>query len=332
MIEKEMLQSPASCRVDTRDLDVARHAVGKIFCPHFLTTEKASRESFHARHHMRQGNGYSTSLVSYGATVDIDPGELSRFYLLQIPIKGAAKVRCGAAEVDSQAARSASLLSPTLATRMRWEEGCEQVIVLMDREPVEHVFETLTHEAGGPVEFDPLIDLSNARGQGLVQHINLMLMATQHGAEQATGFPPAYTAMLRDGLISLLLAGFRHSRTASMMRPQNDCGPMAVRKADDFMRAHAATPIATGDIAVAAGVPLRTLQESYRKARGMTLTEALHDIRLEKLRSLLLSGEADLSVADAVFSVGLGHLGRAAAAYRTRYGESPLQTLRRTKA
>lgn len=332
MIEKEILQSPANCRVDTRDIDAARHAVGKIFCPHFLTTERASQDRFHARHYMQQGNGYSTSLVSYGATVEIDPGELSRFFLLQIPTRGAAKVRCGTEEVHSQTARSASLLSPTLATRMRWEEDCEQLIILMDRAPVEHLFETLTHEAGGPIEFDPLIDLSNARGQGLVQHANLMVMTTQQGAEQTAGFPPAYTAMLRDGLISLLLGGFRHSRMASMARPHSDCGPIAVRKADDFMRAHAATAIATSDIAVAAGIPLRTLQESYRKARGKTLTEALQTMRLEKLRSILLSGSADLSVADAIFSVGLGHLGRAAAAYRSRYGESPLQTLERSRA
>ncbi len=327
MIEKTALQSAASCRVDTRDIDVARRAVGEIFCPHFLTTEKATQDLFHARHHVSHGNGYSTNLVSYGAAVEIDPGELSRFFLLQIPTRGAARVRCGSTEVDSRAGEIASLLSPTLATRMRWEEGCEQLILLMERAPVERFVESMTHGAAGPVEFDPGLDLTTPLGQGLVQHANLMVAATLPG----TAFPSAYMAMLRDGLMSLLLTGFRHNQSDVLQRPQADSGPAAVRKADDFIRAHAGSAIGTGDIAEAAGVPLRTLQDSFRRARGMTLTEALQSVRLERLREALLSGGPDLSVADAVFAAGLGHLGRAAAAYRERYGESPLQTLRQTR-
>ncbi len=327
MIESEFLQNETACRVDTRDLDIARKAVGEIFCPHFLTAEKTTRDRFHARHHMHTGNGYSANLVSYGAAVEIDPGELSRFFLLQIPIKGAAMIRCGGTEVESVAVRRASLLSPTLATRMRWAEGCEQLILLMERAPVERFLETMTHAAGGPVEFDPGIDLTTPVGQGLLHHARLMVSATLPDA----GFAPAYMAMLRDGLMSLLLTGFRHNRLESLARPQADTGPSAVRKADDFIREHAANAIGAGDIAAAAGVPLRTLQESYRKARGMTLIEALQAVRLENLRAALLSSRPRTSVADAVFAAGLGHLGRAAAAYRGRYGESPLQTLQRTK-
>lgn len=327
MIESSIFQSQAACRVDTHDVDAARHAIGEIFCPHFLTTERASSAHFHARHYVTEGQGYSANLVSYGAAVDIDPGELSRFFLLQIPIKGSANIRCGTKDVASEATRHASLLSPTLATRMRWDKGCEQMILLMERAPVERFVETMTHASGGPVEFDPLIDMTSALGQGLVQHINLMAAA----ALPNNGFPPAYLAVLRDGLMSLLLTGFRHNRMQNIMRPQAYSGPAAVRKADDFMRENASSAIGTGDIANAAGVPLRTLQESYRKARGMTLIEALQSIRLEKLRDSLLSGDPDLSVADAVFSAGLGHLGRAAATYRERYGESPLQTLRRAQ-
>ncbi|WP_377291804.1 AraC family transcriptional regulator [Rhizobium sp. SG2393] len=327
MIDDQSLRTTATCRVDTRDLDVARKAVGEIFCPHFLTAEKSSLDRFHARHHVSTGQGYSANLVSYGAAVEIDPGELSRFFLLQIPTRGAAEVRCGGTDVESAALTSASLLSPTLSTRMRWEEGCEQLILLVERAPVEHFVETMTHGAGGPVEFDPRIDLTTPVGRGLVHHASLMVAATLPGA----GFAPAYMAMLRDGLTSLLLTGFRHNRMDALARPQADSGPAAVRRADDFIRDHAADAITAGDIAAAAGVPLRTLQESFRKARGMTLIEALQAVRLEKLRAALLAGGPETSVSDAVFAAGLGHLGRAAAAYRDRYGESPLQTLRRAR-
>ncbi|TXI04728.1 MAG: AraC family transcriptional regulator [Rhizobium sp.] len=327
MIEIDRSDFAVATRVDTCDVDAARTAIGEIFCPHFLAVENAASRHFHARHHVTAGNGYSVNLVSYGAAVEIDPGELSRFFLLQIPLKGGARVRCGTREVLAVAGQTASLLSPTLATRMNWSEGCEKYIVLMERTLVERFMEDLTQEPADRIEFDPTIELGSAAGKGVVHHAALMLSALSPRA----GLPPQYTTILRDGLISLLLTGFQHNRTGRLRAPAPESGPTAVRKADEFIRANAAQAIGAADIAAAAGVPLRTLQDSYRKARGATLMDALQVARLEALRRHLLEGDPDLSVADAVFASGLGHLGRAAAIYRQRYGETPSETLRRTK-
>ena len=112
--------------VDTRSPDDAREAVGRIFCPHFLNPVGREAAMFHARHHTVEQAGYSMNFVAYGSKVEIDPGELSRFFLLQVPIRGAATVRCGTMATDVEAGRRASILSPTLGTRMTWEEGCEK--------------------------------------------------------------------------------------------------------------------------------------------------------------------------------------------------------------
>jgi transcriptional regulator GlxA family with amidase domain len=82
-------------------------------------------------------------------------------------------------------------------------------------------------------------------------------------------------------------------------------------------------------IAAASGVSLRSLQDAYRKARGVTLGEGLLTLRLERFRNLLLTANTQNSVADAAFAAGFGHLGRAAAIYRKHYGEAPSDTLRR---
>jgi hypothetical protein len=80
--------------VDTRSPDDAREAIGRIFCPHFLNPIGRNTEAFHARHHTALQVDYSVNFVAYGSTVEIDPGELSRFFLLQLPLKGSARVRC----------------------------------------------------------------------------------------------------------------------------------------------------------------------------------------------------------------------------------------------
>src|ERR671938_639074 len=74
--------------VDTRSPEDAREAIGRIFCPHFLNPVERNPTAFHARHHTVEQAGYSVNFVAYGSTVEIDPGELSRFFLLQLPIRG----------------------------------------------------------------------------------------------------------------------------------------------------------------------------------------------------------------------------------------------------
>lgn len=139
--------------VDTRSPDAAREAIGRIFCPHFLNPVGRNIEAFHARHHTALQTDYSVNFVAYGSTVEIDPGELSRFFLLQLPIKGSARIRCGTVAADVQAGVRGSLLSPTLGTRMTWSEGCEKLIVLIRREALEAQFESLTHQHRRAIEF-----------------------------------------------------------------------------------------------------------------------------------------------------------------------------------
>lgn len=311
--------------VDTRAPDDAREAIGRIFCPHFLNPVGPSAGSFHARHHTVQQIGYSVNFVAYGSTVEIDPGELSRFFLLQLPVKGSAKVRCGTVAADVAAGQRGSILSPTLGTRMTWNEGCEKLIILIRREAVEAQFESLTHQPMRAIEFDTGVDLTGVVGRAILQHAQLMLDA----AETTDSVPDAYRALLRDGLTTLLLSRLSSSVTPVFSRLAPSADPLAVRRAQDFMAAHAERAISMAEIAAVSGVSLRSLQDAYRKARGMTLGDGLLMLRLERFRSTLLAAEAQGSVADAAFAAGFGHLGRAAAAYRQHYGEAPSETLRR---
>jgi AraC-like DNA-binding protein len=311
--------------VDTRAPDDAREAIGRIFCPHFLNPVGRSAGSFHARHHTVQQIDYSVNFVAYGSTVEIDPGELSRFFLLQLPIKGSAKVRCGTVAADVGAGVRGSILSPTLGTRMTWKEGCEKLIVLLRREAVEAQFETLTHEPMRTIEFDTGVDLTGPVGSTIWQHAHLMLGAAEAGG----GMPDAYRMLLRDGMTTLLLSSLASSVASTFQRPAPSADPVAVRRAQDFMAANAARAISMADIAAASGVSLRSLQDAYRKSRGVTLGEGLLSLRLERFRESLMERGAVVSVTDAAFSAGLGHLGRAAAAYRARYGETPSKTIRR---
>lgn len=314
--------------VDTRSVDEARDAIGRIFCPHFLGPTGRQTGTFHARHNAVALPGFSVNYVSYGARVDIDPGELARFFLLQIPIRGSAHIRCGTSTTDSAPGSRGSLLSPTLATRMTWSEDCEKIIILIDREIMQRQFLALGGRRDERVEFAAGVDLASSPGRGLAQHVELMVSAAEHFEVM----PDAYQVMLRDGLTTLLLMGFSHNLSDDLIQPMRAAAPTAVSRAEAFMREHAGRPISSADIAAHAGVSLRSLQDAFKRSRNMTIGDFLLETRLDQFRAALTDRQSPTaSVADAAFAAGFGHLGRAAQAYRQRFGESPSQTLNRRR-
>jgi len=107
--------------------------------------------------------------------------------------------------------------------------------------------------------------------------------------------------------------------------------PATIRRAIAFMEEHLSEPISTADIAEAARLSPRGLQDAFRRMLDRTPTEQLRLLRLEAARSDLLNADpADgATVAAIARRWGFAHGPRFSAAYRERYGETPRETLRR---
>ncbi len=313
--------------VDTRSPEEAREQVGRIFCPHFLTPKERRPETFHTRHHSAPQLGYSVNYVAYGAEVEIDPGQLTGFFLLQWPLRGAATVKCGSTRAEAVASATASLLSPTLPTLMTWHEGCEKLIILVRREALQKQCEALLGEPARPVEFDVDVAMKSPTGELLLRHLQLM----RASVEGEVCAPEPYQVLLCDALTTLLLCSLRHNQSALLEIPARAPAPKAVRRAEEYIDAHLDGSIAVAEVAAAAGANLRSLQTAFKSTRGSSMSQSIHNKRLDRFRAALIDPDGLDSVTAIAYTVGLGHLGRAAAAYRARYGETPQQTLRRRR-
>lgn len=311
--------------VDTRSPEEARQEIGRIFCPHFLSPRDRKADGFHALHRSAPQRGYSLNFVSYGAEVDIDPGELTNFFLLQIPLTGSASVTCGNDTALASPGRIASLLSPTLPTRMRWSDGCDKLIVLIERDALQRQCEQLAGRAVGKVEFATAVDTASPAGRLLLGQVRLMMEAV----EADTGAFGDYLARLGEGLASLLITSLAHSQRKAIDAPALPASSTVVGRAEAWLRANIDRSFAVADIAQEVGTSLRSLQEGVRRERGTTLSQMIETIRLDRFRSALADPGNRGSVTEAAYMAGIGHPGRAAAAYRKRYGETPSQTLRR---
>lgn len=314
-------------RVSTDSVGDAADAIGRIFCPHALTPSDASATGFFALHNCATFGGLSVNYVAYGGSVSIDPGCLERFFLLQIPVRGSARIATASRDVATAPGVSASLLSPTNPTRMIWQDGCAQIILLVERRLLEQRAAALSGRAADVVEFDPLVDLM--RNRSLQSHVLAFVdLAERIGPQHM----PSSVAIsnLRETLLDGLLVGLRHSASDAIDRfgGKAEALPGSLRRAREFLDAHAEEPISLPQLAEASGVGIRALQLGFRRHFGKSISHMLLDIRLAHLNRRLTGAASGERVTDIAFELGFTHLSRMASAYRAKFGETPSATMR----
>jgi AraC-like DNA-binding protein len=182
---------------------------------------------------------------------------------------------------------------------------------------------------GAPIEFAPTVNMASIGGDLLGKTANRLCQVLDQTAP--IGRKLLAVRQMERWLASHLVQSHGHNYTRLLHRRPSMAGPWQVRAAEDYIRANAAMPLSVGDLASIAGVSARTLQYSFRRHRGMSPMEFLREIRLECVRSELLSAVEPATITQAAARWGFSHFGRFAAEYRRRYGEAPSATLHRRR-
>ncbi|SDT92371.1 AraC family transcriptional regulator [Stappia sp. ES.058] len=312
-------------KVATRDVSQAADQVGRIFCAHRLTPLDRA-QTFSAVHNSRRFPGGSINYVAYGGDVEIDPGCLERFFLLQVPLRGGADISCGRGITETRPGRAASLLSPTRPAQMRWHASCGQLILMLDRAPLERTIAAYLGTNVDEIVFDPLLRLDSEPGRSIAAQVS-------HLARLAAEPDDDRDHLLRqigEAIGHTLLWQHGSNRRAALVGgPGQDVPePSRIRAALEHIDAHLDQPLDHAALARHCGCSLRALQNAFKTHRGETLTEAVQTRRLALLRERLLSGAHGDSVTELIHACGFSHLGRAASAYRTAFGERPSDTLK----
>jgi AraC-like DNA-binding protein/ligand-binding sensor protein len=97
--------------------------------------------------------------------------------------------------------------------------------------------------------------------------------------------------------------------------------PPAITKAKQFIQEHQADEISLGDVAKAVNTSTFYFCKMFKKATGLTFTEYLGRVRVEKAKSLLLSPHARVS--EVAFEVGFQSLSQFNRVFKRITGLSP---------
>ena len=211
----------------------------------------------------------------------------------------------------------------------RYGDGYRQIVFNVDPAAVERKLEALLGVSlGKPIEFEVATRFQSP--QALALRRLILFLVDQIDAPDAEVCPAALDEF-ENAVIVAFLCGQDHNFSAQLAAPSAKAGPWQIRMTEDFIAANLDKPLSVAEIAQAVGVSVRGIFSAFRRSRGVSPMMFLKSLRLERAHLMLSRIEPDQSVMKTAFACGFHSHGHFARAYKLRFGESPSETLARTR-
>jgi AraC family ethanolamine operon transcriptional activator len=192
------------------------------------------------------------------------------------------------------------------------------------------VFKPKVEDRGWPktgLSFN-LYETSETAKRRLRQLVREILAIAPHLAEAPD--VPGVAVAIRESLMAAIDHAFAEVVPAKWAARANAARQFKVFKdAQGVLSSNVAQPIYSGDLAREIGVSVRTVHDAVQRYRGMSLHRYLRLRRLWLVRQNLLAGAH--SVKACALAHGFWHLSDFSRIYRSHFGESPSETLSRSR-
>lgn len=326
MQESGLCPPPATYR--SHDVDETRRIVADIYCDHRLAQTRGRERLDYLHIHQRMG-AVSFSEMRYGAEVAIAPGCLQSFFLVQVPASGHDRMRVDGAELLCDP-RHATVHAPDSQLDMHWSADCSKFVVRIEREALErHASLLAGRESAGKLSFLPIADLESPTVRTWVRTARHMFDELR--CNPALADEPLVSSQIEQMLLTTALNWLPGSFAAATACSTRTVLPRHVRQAEEYLRTYPEQPITVEMLAHHVGVSGRTLYDGFRKFLEVSPMRYLRDLRMERVRADLLDPAQPASVTALATQWGFFQLGRFAIDYRRRYGESPHETLAKSR-
>lgn len=308
-------------------IDETQRAVSSVFCRHTLSVHKQTQRTLDARmHHAAVTPQSSLNFLQYGSEVTVEPGLLGDFFNVQVQLTGAVETRCGDETVVITQGEAA-VLSPREYVSMNWGRDSSMLIYSIKRALVERKLEALLDKhLPDPIVFNTHMRSDKANSAGWLRGLQVLVteLDNTHTFLNCMQAKSSY----EDSLIMSLLHSQTHNYTAALCHRAPSVAPAHVKRAEQYIQAHADRSISVEELARTAHTSVRSLFAGFKQYRGISPMKYLRNVRLDRVRHELLENAPGIGVTEVAHRWGFMQLGRFAAAYQHRFGELPSATLR----
>lgn len=312
--------------VRTRDVDEARAVFSSLYTD--STIEPDPGVPFACTLDAVSFDGVNVITGSWPGGARVSAPVIGDRYIFACSAEGAVDVEQAAERFAIVPGRQGLLLSAAgPGTCLHARAGQQGRTVTIERRALDAHFRNLTGaELRGPLQFKPGLDLDSGPGAAVFE-----IARTFRRETERDGASPLLLAALREALFTSLLVNTEHNASALLASPSRRPAPGCVRRAEEYIEAHAAEAIMLADIAAATGVPIRSLQAAFQANRQTTPMAQLRERRMALARQRLLAAAPGVTIASVVTTLHLGPAGRFSVLYKKRFGESPSETLARAR-
>ena len=273
-------------------------------------------------------SGFCMADMSHAGGLQAEVTPTDGYYRLDFGIAGFWRETRGA-QAASYGPGTACLVSPSQPQRLELDDTIRRLHLEIRGEAVlRQLADLLDRPVAEPPALPSRLDLGTGPGQSVWR---TALFVARELDELGAAPNPLLEAHLQDYLITRLLLLLPHHWSDYLAEAGPTPSPASVRRAVDHVYAHADEPLSVAGLAQVAGVSARTLLRHFQAYRGLSPLAFIRQVRLRRAREDLSAARAGDSVTAVLHRWGFGHAGRFAAEYRARYGETPSQTLQRTR-
>jgi len=250
------------------------------------------------------------------------------FARLQFPLRGQGRTLSGngSAIVNSG---NPSLTSPGRPCSLEYGEDFEHLFLRVSSDALARKLTVLLEApARHPLDFRIAEFTSPALLAGLRGVVDLLVSQLNDD-----GLSPSSLVLreIEQAAIVQLLFASRHNYSALLDGESRETSSISQRRAEDYIQANWNRPIMIEALAEVAGVSVRALFKSFQRTRGYSPMVLVRKIRLEKAHALLSDPAEPTSVGGVAAHCGFSNAGHFAKDYRIMFGETPLQTLNRSR-
>lgn len=323
----EVWTAPVSVErsVRTHELIEATAAIREAYAPHQLTVRRRP-DDFDLRLHRAACDSVQLTEFSVGADVELFVPPVGNFYLLILPLAGHSTIG-----TQGESVVLAENVGAITNTRQSYyfedfSSDCRYACLRIEKSRLERTFANLTKRPiDNCLEFAFRVDLARPSAAPIVRAIELL--ASELG-DHSGAVSPLLSKGIAQHVVNAVLLHQPHNY-ANLLDLSVEDVPSALRDAQEFMHRHLGEDITVTDIARAASVSVRTLEDIFQRTLHSSPMTTLRHMRLARAHDELNSAPAhSTTVAEIARRSGFRHQGRFAIEYRRAYGVSPSEELR----
>ena len=228
-------------------------------------------------------------------------------------------------------AGTALVVSTAGEVHRSWEGTLEQLNIVIPQTELNRLLAVdyfLDQDAAVTLDPMTLIDASE---------LGMLLRLVESALIDAGATHPILAAgpaakQLQNTILHAVLRSLPHSQAEHVAADRSRIAPFYIRRAEAFIAENFAQEISIEDLTRIAGVSPRTIYYGFKQYRQMTPLKYLKRTRLNNAREELSSGAQTARVSEVSDRNGYANASQFSRDYKTLFGESPIETLKRASA